>query len=103
MSTKNDFKDFVAEVEADASPEELRELEATRNRFRIGTRLLKQRLSAGLTQQQLAAASGVAQADISRIEHGQANPTADTLNALARPLGVAFDLVDVADAQKVEV
>lgn len=103
MTSKNDFRDYVSEVEADASPEELRELEATRTRFRIGTRLLKQRLSAGLTQQQLAAASGVAQADISRIEHGQANPTADTLNALARPLGVTLDLVDVAIAQEAEV
>src|SRR4051795_8546383 len=103
MTTKNDFRDYVAEVEADASPEQLRELEVTRTRFRIGTRLLKQRLSAGLTQQQLAVASGVAQADISRIEHGQANPTADTLNALARPLGVTLDLVDVAAAQEPEV
>jgi ribosome-binding protein aMBF1 (putative translation factor) len=102
MTTKNDFRDYVAEVEADASPEELRELEATRNRFRIGTRLLTQRLGAGLTQQQLAAASGIAQADISRIEHGQANPTADTLNALARPLGVTLDLVGLTAAQEAE-
>jgi ribosome-binding protein aMBF1 (putative translation factor) len=93
MTTSNNFKDYVAEVEGDASPAELRELEASRHRFRIGTRLLQQRLSAGLTQQQLASASGVGQADISRIEHGQANPTADTLSALARPLGVTLDLV----------
>lgn len=100
MTTRNDFTDYLAEVEADASPEELRELEAARARFRIGTRLLQQRLGAGLTQQQLAAASGITQADISRIEHGQANPTADTLNALARPLGVTLELVEAPAAEE---
>jgi ribosome-binding protein aMBF1 (putative translation factor) len=97
MSTDNNFKDYVAEVEAGASEAERRELDAARHRFRIGTRLLQARLSAGLTQQQLASASGVAQADISRIEHGQANPTADTLSALARPLGVTLELVSAEE------
>jgi transcriptional regulator with XRE-family HTH domain len=68
------FRDFVEEIEARSSPEEQRELD-------------------GLTQQQLATASGVAQADISRIERGQSNPTAETLEALAVPLGVTLDLV----------
>jgi ribosome-binding protein aMBF1 (putative translation factor) len=89
----NNFKDYVAEVEEKASPEERRELDAARARFRIGTKILQQRLSSGLTQQQLSEASGIAQADISRIEHGQANPTADTLQALARPLGVTLDFI----------
>ena len=90
-STK--FTDYVADVERQATPEELGELEAARTRFKLGARLLQQRLSAGLTQQQLAELSGVAQADISRIEHGISNPTADTIEALARPLGVTLDLV----------
>lgn len=89
----NDFQDFVGEVEAQASPEELRELEAARTRFRIGSRLLQQRVAAGLTQQQLEQVSGVAQADISRIERGQGNPTTETLEALGKPLGVTLDLV----------
>ncbi|MGA2929622.1 MAG: helix-turn-helix transcriptional regulator [Solirubrobacteraceae bacterium] len=90
-STK--FEDFVREVEDRATPEERHELESARARFRIGARILQTRLAAGLTQQQLASVSGVAQADISRIERGQANPTAETLEALAGPLGVTLDLV----------
>lgn len=87
------FDEFVSEIENAATPEERRELEAARARFRIGSRLLQERLSAGLTQQQLASASGVDQGDISRIERGEGNPTTETLDALARPLGVALDLV----------
>jgi ribosome-binding protein aMBF1 (putative translation factor) len=87
------FEDFVQEIEKAATPEERHELEAARARYRIGSRLLQQRLSAGLTQKELAGASGVDQADISRIERGEANPTTETLEALARPLGATLDLV----------
>lgn len=98
MDNKN-FQDFVAEIEVQADPEEMRELEAARMRFRLGSRLLQQRVAAGLTQQQLAKASGVAQADISRIERGQANPTSETLQELGRPLGVTLDLVATGAAE----
>jgi transcriptional regulator with XRE-family HTH domain len=91
MSTQ--FDDFVRGVEGQSTPEERGELDAARARFKIGARVLQHRLAAGLTQQQLASASGIAQADISRIERGQSNPTTETLEALAGPLGVALDLV----------
>jgi ribosome-binding protein aMBF1 (putative translation factor) len=87
------FEDFVHEIEDRSTPEQRRELDAARTRFSLGARLLQQRLAAGLTQQQLASAAGIAQADISRIERGQANPTAETLSALAAPLGVTLDFV----------
>jgi len=91
MTTK--FDDFVREVEDGSTDEERRELDAARVRFRIGARVLQQRLAAGLTQKQLAEASGIAQADISRIERGQINPTAATLETLGGPLGVTLDYV----------
>jgi ribosome-binding protein aMBF1 (putative translation factor) len=91
MSTQ--FDDFVREIESSSTDEERRELDAARARFKIGARLLQQRLAAGLTQQQLATASGIAQSDISRIERGQSNPTAATLEALGGPLGVTLDLI----------
>jgi len=91
MTTK--FDDFVREVENGSTDEERRELDAARARFRIGARVLQQRLTAGLTQQQLAKASGIAQADISRIERGQINPTAATLETLGGPLGVTLGYV----------
>ncbi len=96
--TSTKFEDFVREVEERATPEERHDLEATRARFKIGARILQTRLAAGLTQQQLAAISGIAQADISRIERGQANPTAETLEALAGPLGTTVDLVPAGEA-----
>jgi DNA-binding XRE family transcriptional regulator len=91
MSTK--FEDYASEVEGQGSEDEIRELEAARARFKMGTKVLRQRLAAGLTQQQLADVSGVAQGDISKIERGQSNPTTETLDALARPLGVSLELV----------
>lgn len=91
MTTK--FDDFVREVEDGSTDEERRELDAARARFKIGARLLQQRQAAGLSQQQLAAASGIAQADISRIERGQTNPTVATLQALGVPLGVTLDYI----------
>lgn len=95
MTTK--FDDFVREVENGSTDEERRELDAARARFRIGARVLQQRLAAGLTQQQLAKASGIAQADISRIERGQINPTAATLETLGGPLGVTLDYVPIPE------
>ncbi len=91
MTTK--FDDYVRQVEAGSTNEERRELDAARARFRIGARLLKRRHAAGLSQEQLAAASGIAQADISRIERGQVNPTAATLETLGAPLGVTLDYI----------
>ena len=91
MMTK--FDDFVREVEDASTDEERHELDAARARFKIGARLLQQRQAAGLSQQQLAVASGIAQADISRIERGQVNPTAATLETLGAPLGVTLDYI----------
>ncbi|MEK6272753.1 MAG: helix-turn-helix transcriptional regulator [Actinomycetota bacterium] len=103
MTTKRDrtttkFEGFVREVEDRSTPEERRDLEVARARFKIGARVLKQRLAAGLTQEQLASASGIAQADISRIERGQSNPTTETLGALGGPLGITLDLVPAGDS-----
>ena len=45
-----------------------------------------------MTQQQLAAASGIRQSEISRIESGHGNPTLKTISALARALGAELHL-----------
>jgi transcriptional regulator with XRE-family HTH domain len=47
-----------------------------------------------MTQQQLSHATGVAQADISRIERGSGNPTEATLQRLAEALGCRLGLID---------
>jgi ribosome-binding protein aMBF1 (putative translation factor) len=95
MTTK--FDDFVREVEVTSSDEERRELAAARARFKIGARVQQERLASGLTQQQLAVASGIAQSDVSRIERGKANPTAATLEALGGPLGITLDFLPTSE------
>lgn len=54
-----------------------------------GMPLLTLRRRAGLTQFQLAVRAGLSEKSIVRIERGQANPTAETLQKLASALGVA--------------
>lgn len=53
--------------------------------------LIKARTIAGMTQKQLSKATGIYQADISKIERGLANPSLSTLYRLAEGLGM--DLV----------
>ena len=50
--------------------------------------MLMGRERADLTQQQLAEATGIAQADISRLENGTANPSLCTLKRLASGMGM---------------
>jgi ribosome-binding protein aMBF1 (putative translation factor) len=91
----SNFRDFVDSIEQDASPEERRELEENRRRYRVGAKLLDRRLAAGLSQRDLAQASGIDQAEISRIERGQGNPTVETLLALGTPLGITLDFTPI--------
>lgn len=58
----------------------------------LSVRLKEAREAAGLTQLELATASGVAVATVSQLEQGRmANPRLDTLRALAKALGVTLD------------
>ena len=58
------------------------------DRQRAGTRLREVREAAGLTQLQLAAASGLTHEAISNLETGKRSPLAATVSALAQALGV---------------
>jgi transcriptional regulator with XRE-family HTH domain len=53
----------------------------------IGANLRALRQAAGLTQEQLAHASGVHMTEVSRIEAGKRDPRISTLLRLARALG----------------
>jgi transcriptional regulator with XRE-family HTH domain len=59
---------------------------------RLAREIFELRKAAGLTKRQLAARSGVRQADISRVEAGDANPTLATIAALAYALGAEVSL-----------
>ena len=74
MTTWADFKQ-----EQLSDPDFKREYDALEFEFN----LIKARQSAGLSQQELSRLTGITQADISRIENGQGNPSIKTLRRLA--------------------
>ena len=74
---KEDMKDpaFKAEYER-LEPE-----------FQIIRAIIDAREESGLTQEELSKRSGINQANISKLEHGNANPSISTLQKLAKGLG----------------
>ena len=69
-------------------PEFKAEWDALEPERQIVRAMLMGRERADLTQQQLAEATGIAQADISRLENGTANPSLRTLKRLASGMGM---------------
>ena len=63
-----------------------------RDRYDLVVQIIDRRRELHLTQQQVAAASGLHQSVVSRIEQGVANPTARTLAVLARALDAKLTL-----------
>lgn len=53
----------------------------------LGQTVMQARVATGMTQEELAQRSGIRQEALSRIERGAANPTAKTLERIARALG----------------
>ncbi len=91
----HDFDKLMDDIEHEArraGPKATAEYAAFGAYYRLGREIFDLRKAAGLTQRQLAASSGVQQADISRIEAGDANPTLATIAALAYALGVELVL-----------
>lgn len=66
----------------------IREIDAGyRDAARVGREFARARAAAGLSQSELAEKSGVRPETLSRIERGKVNPTAKTLEQLARAMG----------------
>jgi DNA-binding XRE family transcriptional regulator len=86
----SDFDDLIQFIEDEAQsqgPDAVAELRAFDARFRIAAELLEARKQAHMTQRHLADASGVQQAEISKIERGEITPGVTTVDRLLRPLG----------------
>lgn len=81
----------IAEANAEGEPA-LADLRAREDGCRLASALLAGRVAAGLTQRDLAAASGLRQGELSPIEAGHGNPTLATLGALARALDVELHI-----------
>lgn len=73
-------------------------------RAEVGSRIKSARIGRGISLSELARMSGVAKANLSKIEMGNANPTLETLWALANALRVRLsDLVSSDEATVVVV
>lgn len=68
-------------------PEIRKEMEKLEPEFAIVRAIIEARTSSGLTQEELSRKSGINQANISKLEHGKANPSISTLQKLANGLG----------------
>ena len=80
------YKDFLNEQLQ--NEEFKKEYDALDVEFSIIQAMLDARKAAGLTQKDLAARTGIAQADISKLENGNANPSLRTLQRLADGMGM---------------
>lgn len=68
-------------------PEFKKEYDALELEFQLIRAFLDARNEKGLTQKELSQITGITQADISKLENGNANPSIKTLERLAAGLG----------------
>ena len=91
------YRDFLEEQLK--YPELKAEYDALEPEFAIIPAMIDARKTAGLTQKQLAEGTGIAQADISRLENGNANPSLKTLQRLAKGMGMRMQIQFIPTVQ----
>ena len=69
------------------NPEFEKEWKASEDEYQVSRAVIKARLEKGMTQAELAKASGIDQRVISRVETGETLPTVRTLGKIAQGLG----------------
>lgn len=74
------------------NPEFKKEWDALEPEYQIIKAMLDTRNEKAITQKQLADITGIPQADISRLENGNANPSLRTLQRLADGMGMKLKL-----------
>lgn len=92
------YKDFLAEQLK--SPELRAEYDALEPEFSIIQAMIDARKASGMTQKQLSEKTGIAQADISKLENGNANPSLKTLQRLASAMGMKMKIEFVPSTQR---
>lgn len=80
------WKDVEAKLLED--PETSAEFEALRPQYEIISQIIKARSEQGLTQDELAARTGLQRSNISRLESGNYNPSIELLSRVAKGLGM---------------
>ena len=91
------YRDFLEEQLKD--PKLKAEYDALEPEFAIIQAMINARKTTGLTQKQLAERTGIAQADISRLENGNANPSLKTLQRLAKGMGMRMQIQFIPTVQ----
>ncbi len=84
------FSDFFEEQLK--NPSVKKEYDALKPEFAIIQAMIDARKETGLTQKELAERTGIAQADISKLENGNGNPSLRTLKRLAEGMGMQLKL-----------
>lgn len=79
------FEELKNEVLSDQ--ETKKEYDAMEPEFQLTIELLRLREELNITQQELADRTGINRSDISKIEHGNANPSLKTMKRLAGAMG----------------
>lgn len=89
------FDDFLKEQLKDS--EFRKEWDALQPERAVIQVMIDARRKTGLTQKQLSEKTGIAQADISKLERGNANPSIKTLQRLAAGMGMKVKIEFVSD------
>jgi DNA-binding XRE family transcriptional regulator len=79
--------DTLIAAESERDPEFAQEYQRERERLSAAVALMELREEEGMTQRQLAAATGKTQSTIARIENGAMNPSVKLLSEIAVSLG----------------
>ena len=86
----SEFKEFLNEQLKD--PELKAEYDALEPEFTVMQAMIDARKERGMTQKDLAKATGISQADISRLERGTGNPSIKTLQRVAQALQMVLKI-----------
>ena len=92
------FKDFLNEQLQ--NPEFKKEWDELQPEKAIVQAMIDARQKAGITQKQLSENTGIAQADISKLERGNANPSVRTLQRLAAGMGMKVKIEFIPDSSR---
>lgn len=87
------MRELEEEIEADG-PAAVLDSEMLRARYRLASDITIGRKNRKMTQQALAKASGIDQAEISRIENARSNPTLETIVRVLTAVGLRLDFED---------
>lgn len=85
------YKEFLNEKLKD--PEFRKEWDELEPEYQLIKAMLHARDEQNISQRQLSDITGITQADISKMESGEANPTLQTIKKIAQGLGMKLELV----------